>query len=426
MEGSRRFTTDPLTINQMSAPNTSDTNHLRLTVCQMCAKLSQVSSWRCQVPRRAGQIVPRGESRWLVRVFLGRDATGGRRYHNQTVHGTKKDAQKYLTKAQRDLDLGQFVEPSDRPLEGFLSEWLAGSVAARVTPRTADAYSALIRLHINPVLGNRKLSLLTSADIQKLYAGMTERGLSPRTVRYTHAVLSMALDQAVKWSFLAKNPAKAVDLPRNRPQEMRFFTREQATAFLTAAESDRWHVLWHLLLVTGMRPGEALALKWSDLDGQRVRIQRNLVRSPDGRWVLKEPKTQRGIRAVAVPAATTDLLQRHRRHQLEERLKAGPGYEDRGFVFAATNGNPLDWHVLVQRHFNAIIKAAGLPRIRPYDLRHTTATLLLAAGENIKVVSERLGHANAAMTLNVYSHVLPDMQEAAAGRMAESLSLETG
>jgi len=376
--------------------------------------------------RRSGQVIDRGDGIWLVRVFLGRDARGRRRYHNKTVHGTKRDAQRYLTKAQRDNDLGQFVEPSDRPLETFLQEWLAGAVAARVTAKTAADYASLLRLHVTPVLGDRKLSQLASADIQKLYTGMLERGLSARTIRYTHAVLSMALDQAVKWSFLAKNPAKAVDLPRNRPQEMRFFTREQATAFLAAAEADRWRALWHLLLVTGMRPGEALGLKWSDLDGQRVRIQRNLVRSPDGRWVLKEPKTQRGIRAVAVPAATTDSLQRHRRHQLEERLMAGPGYVDQGLVFAATNGNPLDWHVLVQRHFNAIIKAAGLPRIRPYDLRHTTATLLLAAGENIKVVSERLGHANAAMTLNVYSHVLPDMQEAAAARMAESLSLGTG
>ncbi len=313
------------------------------------------------------------------------------RYHNKTVHGTKKDAQRYLTKSQRENDLGQFVEPSDRPLEIFLQEWLAGAVAARVTAKTASDYASLLRLHVTPTLGNRKLSHLASADIQKLYTGMLERGLSARTVRYTHAVLSSALQQAVKWGLLSRNPAKAVDLPRNTQREMTALSPEQATSFLVAAQGDRWHPLWHLLLVTGMRPGEALALRWSDLDGQKVRIQRNLVRHADGRWELKEPKTQRGRRTVTIPTATTVLLQQHRRTQVEERLKVGPEYTDQSFVFAASNGSPLDWRVLVQRHFNKLVKAAGLPRIRPYDLRHTAATLLLADGENVKVVSERLG-----------------------------------
>ena len=367
--------------------------------------------------RRAGQVLARADGIWMVRVFLGRDARGRRRYHNKTVHGTKKDAQRYLTKAQRDNDLGQFVEPSDRPLETFLQEWLAGAVAARVTAKTASDYASLLRLHVTPSLGDRKLSQLASVDIQKLYTGMLERGLSARTIRYTHAVLSSALQQSVKWGLLSRNPAKAVDLPRNDQREMKVLSPKQATAFLTAAKDDRWNALWHLLLVTGMRPGEALALRWSDLDGEKVRIQRNLVRHADGRWELKEPKTQRGRRTVSIPPATATLLQQHRRAQLEERLQAGPEYVDQGFVFAATNGSPLDWRILVQRHFNKVIKAAGIPRIRPYDLRHTTATLLLADGENVKVVSERLGHASAALTLDVYSHVLPDMQHGAAERM---------
>jgi len=362
-------------------------------------------------------VVARAEGIWLVRVFLGRDARGRRRYHNKTVHGTKKDAQRYLTKAQRDNDLGQFIEPSDRPFETFLQEWLAGAVAARVTAKTASDYASLLRLHVTPSLGDRKLSQLASVDIQKLYTGMLERGLSARTIRYTHAVLSSALQQAVKWDLLSRNPAKAVDLPRNDQREMKVLSPEQATAFLTAAKDDRWYALWHLLLVTGMRPGEALALRWSDLEGQKVRIQRNLVRHADGRWELKEPKTQRGRRTVSIPPATATLLQQHRRVQIEERVKSRREYVDQEFVFAAGNGSPLDWRILVQRHFDKVIKAAGLPRIRPYDLRHTAATLLLADGENVKVVSERLGHASAALTLDVYSHVLPDMQHGAAERM---------
>ena len=373
------------------------------------------------VGRRSGQIVARADGIWLVRVFLGRDAGGRRRYHNKTVHGTRKDAQRYLTKSQRDNDLGQFVEPSDRPLEGYLQDWLLGAAAARVTAKTASDYGSLLRLHVNPVLGDRKLSQLASADIQKLYSAMLERGLSPRTIRYTHSVLSSALQQAVKWGLLSRNPAKAVDLPRNTQREMKALSPAQATAFLVVAQGDRWHPLWHLLLVTGMRPGEALALRWSDLDGQKVRIQRNLVRHADGRWELKEPKTQRGRRTVTISAATAVLFQQHRRSQVEERLKLGPEYTDRSFVFAASNGSPLDWRVLVQRHFNKLIKASGLPRIRPYDLRHTSATLLLGEGVNVKVVSERLGHASAALTLDVYAHVTPDMQDEAADRMQKVL-----
>jgi len=166
-----------------------------------------------------------------------------------------------------------------------------------------------------------------------------------------------------------------------------------------------------------MRPGEALALRWSDIDGSKIRIQRNLVRYPDGRWELKEPKTPRARRTVAVPEMTQVMLRQERRDQVEARLKAGSAYEDRDFVFAAGNGSPLDWRVVVQRHFHSILKRAGLPRIRPYDLRHTSATLLLADGVNVKVVSERLGHASAALTLDVYAHVTPDMQAEAADRM---------
>ncbi|MSR06985.1 MAG: site-specific integrase [Gemmatimonadetes bacterium] len=142
-----------------------------------------------------------------------------------------------------------------------------------------------------------------------------------------------------------------------------------------------------------------------------------LARYSDGTWELKEPKTPRARRTVTVPKSVIGTLQRHRKAQLEERLRVGEGYTDHRLIFAATNGSPLDWRVVVQRHFNRVIREAGIRRIRPYDLRHTCATLLLGAGENVKVVSERLGHASAALTLDVYSHVLPDMQQGAAERM---------
>jgi integrase len=246
---------------------------------------------------------------------------------------------------------------------------------------------------------------------------MTERKLSARTVRYTHSVLRSALEQAVKWGLLSRNPTKHVDLPRMERRELSVLSVEELGRFLEAAREDRWYALWELLAATGMRPAEALGLKWADIEGHRIRIQRSLVRHSDGRWTLKEPKTSRARRTVTIPKTVEQTLQRHRKEQVEQRLQAGPEYQDHGFVFAVSNGSPLDWKVVVQRHFKPIRKRAGLPGLRPYDLRHTCATLLLGSGENVKVVSERLGHASAALTLDVYSHVLPDMQQRAAERL---------
>ncbi len=373
--------------------------------------------------RKPGQVIPKGPNKWLARAFLGRGADGKRRYHSRVLRGSKKDAQRYLNKVHREIDLGEFVEPSDQPLRDYLSEWVESTLAARVTDKSRSDYESLIRLYIEPALGDRRLSQLTSAEIQRVYNSLIERGLSARTVRYTHSVLHSALEQAVKWGLLSRNPAKLIDLPRQQTKEMQVLSVEEVGRFLRAARQDRWYALWELLVTTGLRPGEALALKWSDIDlaDGRIHVQRCLVRPPRSGWSLKEPKTARGRRTVTLPPAVSRTLRKHRTEQLEERLHAGSQYEDRDFVFTTTNGSPLDWKVLVRRHFKRIVQTAGVPPIRPYDLRHTCATLLLAAGENVKVVSERLGHASAALTLDVYSHVLPDMQQRAADRLESIL-----
>lgn len=367
----------------------------------------------------AGSIVARGERTWLVRVFMGRDANGKQVFHNRTVHGTKKDAQAYLNAVLRERDLGTFVDPAPITLGAYLDRWLNEAAKPKVRERTHADYASLLARYVRPVLGGRRLRDLTPLDVQALYTSMLERGLSPRTVRYTHAVLSSALKQAVRWGMLARNVAELVDLPRQERREMRALSPEEAGRFLDAAKGDRWGVLFAFALTTGMRPGEYLALRWADVDlkAGTATVRQALVRTK-GEWRFEEPKTAKSRRTVPLPASTSKALALHRVQQAEARLRAGAEWCDLGLVFAGEDGQPLDERNLVRRHFKPILQAAGLPGdLRLYDLRHTCATLLLAAGVNPKIVAERLGHASVTITLDTYSHVLPTLQRDATDRL---------
>jgi integrase len=259
---------------------------------------------------------------------------------------------------------------------------------------------------------------------------MLADGLSARTVRYCHAVLTSALKQAVKWELLFQNAASLVDLPRQARREMRALSPVEAIRFLSAAREDRYGVLFELALITGMRPEEYLALQWKDVELGKgtVTVQRTLIwRRRDGGWYYGEPKTRGSYRRIPIPFSLVRSLSAHKKHQAEERLKAGPNHRDNNLVFATTVGGPLMPQNLVRRHFKPILKKANLPTsIRLYDLRHSCATLLLAAQENPKVVSERLGHATITLTLDTYTHVLPSMQKAASQKLENMLFRKTG
>lgn len=381
-------------------------------------------------PRQRGSIKQKREGLYLVSVFLGRDANGKRKYVAKQVEGTIKQAQKVLTEALRDLDAGTFVEPTSLLLNNYLDRWLETAARPRVTERTHVGYKRLLDCHVKPDLGLRKLSDVRPLHIQKLYTDMQGRGLSARTVRYLHAVLSSALKQAVRWGMLPRNPAEWVELPKQARKEMHALSPDEAAHFLKAAAEDRWGVLFAFALATGMRPEEYLGLQWKDVDleGGTVTVRRALIwRAKGGGWYFGEPKTARSRRQIPLPASTLRALAEHRRQQVAERLKAGAGYQPNDLVFATPEGGPLLPGNLKRRHFRPILKTAKLPKdFRLYDLRHSCATLLLAAGEHPKVVSERLGHASITLTLDVYSHVLPTMQEAASRKLESLLYGKTG
>lgn len=394
----------------------------------------------------AGQIIKRGDRTWVVRVFTGRGSDGKRRYLNKTIKGNKKDAENYLNSTLTQISTGTFVEPVRLTVDEYLKKWLATAAKPRLRERSLDDYTEKLRRYVEPVIGGQRLSDVRSLDVQSIYSAMAERKLSARTIRYTHSILASAFKQAVKWNLLLRSPCDAVELPRLARSEMLALSPEAALRFLDAASKDGQGIIFVFALATGMRPGEYLALKWSDLDWDKetATVRRTLVWRKGGGWAFGEPKTSRSRHTMRLPVTLLRALKAHRRIQGEARLKAGPAYENNDLVFAITAGTPHNLRNLTQRHFRPILTRAGTPkddekesevraawpygltRLRLYDLRHSCATLLLAGGENPKVVSERLGHASIVLTLDTYSHVLPSMQQAAAEKLETILFQCTG
>jgi integrase len=374
--------------------------------------------------RRTGQIIRRGDARFVVRIYLGSDANGKRRYHNHTVRGTKKDAQSWLTAALRRLDLGESLEMTTLSLNDYLDQWLVTAVTPKVRTHTLDDYTRTLARYVRPKLGKHKLTSITPMDLQALYGGMLADGLTARTVRLVHAVLSSAFKQGIRWQMLQQNPCANVELPKQQRKEMTALSPEQAARFLTAIQDNRYGILFSLMLATGIRPSEAYGLQWADLDWQRglITIQRKLTRLRTGGWQFDEPKTVKSRRSIPLPASLLEALKTHRKAQLEERMRWGGEWQDNDLVFTSESGTPIHQRNLMRRYYKPALAKAGLPAsLRLYDLRHTCATLLLADGENLKVVSERLGHSTITLTADVYAHVSESMQRQATDRMERLL-----
>lgn len=368
-----------------------------------------------------GQIIKRTDTSWQIKVYVGRE-NGKRKWKYKTLQGTRADAQKALTKMLRELDTGTYVEPTNLTVEAYLERWLETAARPRVRDNTFKSYAYTLRRHVVPHIGQQKLEKLTPLEIQGMLGSLQSQGLL-RTAGIAQMVLSCALKQAVKWRLLSTNPAAYVDKPRKQRTEMLALGPEQAARFLEAAALNRWGVYFAFAIATGMRPSEIFGLTWDDVDleaGQVV-VRRGRTRKVDGGWHLTPPKTSRSRRTIPLPATVARQLREHRRAQLEERLAAGPDYADGGFVFANPKGQPMADRT-IGYHLKRVLADAGLPKeFRLYDLRHTCATLLLAANVNPKIVSERLGHSTVVLTLDTYSHVLPTMQRAAADQLEAML-----
>lgn len=385
-----------------------------------------------------------GETRYRLRYYVGR--AGGKQTVKTETFRKKRDADSRAAKIHTMKDEGVLVTPSKETLAGYLGRWLTQVKEGEVRARTLDDYRSIIRRYIEappkgtPAIGKVRLNRLTPAAFRSLYDHLRrEMHLAPRTIEYVHTVLRQALKQAVLDGDLARNPTDGVKVKTQKLEDgeengqesrtVNAMTEQEAGQFLEQARADRYYALWCVLLTGGLRPGEAFGLQWEDvdLDTGKLHVRRSLTRRGiKASWRLTEPKTKRARRVVPLPAMAVRALREWRVKQVEERVEIGSEYENNDFVFATEFGKPLHGENLTRRNFHRIMAAAKLgtwegkrfrPAFRVYDLRHTCATLLLLKGESAKVVSERLGHASIVLTLDTYSHVLPDMQEAAAAKM---------
>jgi integrase len=372
-----------------------------------------------------GSVYQRKDGTWAAAVMVGRKANGTP--DRRTVYGkTRAEAVRKLDELRQRAAGGLITEPNRLTVEAFLTQWLRDCVALNSRPSTLTTYTVLARKHVMPCIGAVKLSALRPAHIQSVYAAMLAKGRASATVRTVHALLHRAFKQAVGWGYLPRNPTDEAAPPALRRREMQTLSVTEANRLVAMAyaDEDRYAPLWRLLVDTGARIGEALALTWTDLnvDKATLTIQRTLRGcNRDGSPRFGPPKTERSRRTVTLTPETVKALRTHRAHQNEEKLAYGPDYADHGLIFARCIGIATP-HRTAFDAFRRALRRAGLSEaVRLHDLRHTSATLMLESGLNPRVVADRLGHSGVGITLSVYAHVTPSMEAEAAARLARVL-----
>ncbi len=368
-----------------------------------------------------GSVSRRADGSWLAQLTL----PDGRRVSRYAK--TQADALRKLAALRRDRDEGMPVVSSERRTVGeYLESWLEMK-APGVRRDVRATYGFYVSSYIVPSIGRVRLSRLTAEHVQRMIADLSapSRALAPATVHKAFSVLRSALNQAVRLGLVPRNVALLVERPRVGRREMRCWNPEEALRFLDVArrEQPRLFALYVVALTTGMREGELLALRWRDVSldeaslSGAVRVQNTLHWREDGRMALEEVKTPMSRRHVQLSSYAVRVLLQHRAAQDEERRRLGVIWRDHELVFCNRIGGALRVSILRRRSFLRLVELGGVPRIRFYDLRHTAATLLLIAGVHPKIVSEMLGHSSVAITLSIYSHVLPMIQGEAAAAM---------
>src|SRR3989440_1802729 len=344
--------------------------------------------------------------RWVAEITL---TTGKRK---KAYCKTKQEAERKRNEMLRELERGMLATGPQRKLGEYIQDWLENTHKSKLRLSVYLNYRKHVK-HIVAGLGDIWLQKLTPQQVQGFLSKKLSEGLSPKYVREMLGVLSLALNNAVKWGYLLRNVCELVTRPRIPKHEIAPLTLDQARRFRQHIQGHRFEVLITMAVVTGMRRGELLSLRWSDIDFQRniLQVLHTVDRFAGHGYVEGEPKSAAGVRSIRLPGFLADMLKQHRVQQLV-RKSGSKTWEERDLVFPNSRGGYLHPNHLGEA-FRALLEEAGLPAIRFHDLRHSAATILLSMGGNIKVIQEMLGHSDISITLRVYGHLLPSMQQEA-------------
>lgn len=375
-----------------------------------------------------GHIRRRGERSWEIKFDVGTNPLTGRRqtrYHS--FKGTKREAEAELVRLKGSANRGEYIDPSKSTLSEFLDQW-EGWAATQVSAKTLERYKELLKHHVRPHLGAARIQKLKTVNFAELYGRLQRAkpegsGLAPRTVGHVHRLLHRVFVSAVKWSVVTGNPVSAAEPPRVQQAEIEILTPDQIKGALAALRDRQLYPIAVVALATGMRRGEIVALRWSDIDmdGGRIRVERSLEQTNAG-LSYKSPKTKAGRRSVSIPPSIVAELRRHWREQQELRLALGLGKsspDDLAFPRPDGTAWPPD---SLTADWARTVRMLKLPRVTFHALRHTHVSQLIAAGLDVVTVSRRIGHANPTVTLRVYAHLFGDTDERASVAVETALA----
>jgi len=361
-----------------------------------------------------GSIRKRGASSWELTIDLAYDAQGRRQRKFVTVRGTKRQGNAKLREFLAEHDKGKPLETSNRMVRQFIARWLQEYVAVQVKASTATHYEQTMRSHILPALGEIPLAKLQPQDTSAMLGAARQKGLADSTVRLVY-IINEALNCAVKWGILYRNPATLLDPPRVPRHSIKAMDLEQARAFLAATKGSPYEALFHFIAYTGCRRGEALALRWQDIDMQNglISFVQNVYRVGRRGLIVQPVKTNASAASLDMDEELASLLRAHRIQQLEHRLRVGDAYDDHDLVFSNDLGGYRD-PPSVSQAFARFARRAGVEGFTLHGLRHFRAAVLIKAGLHPKIIQERLRHDNIGITLDIYGHLMPGLQKEAA------------
>jgi len=360
------------------------------------------------------------DGRWIGALTIGYSSNG--RLLRKTVSAkTRSEVVRKLKSLQRQFDEGLPLPDATLTVAQLLNSWYSDVLRHQVAPSASSNYKSVADCHIIPVLGRKLVVKLTTADVDRLISQKMDSGLSVSSVQRIRFVLAQAIDQGIRWGSVSRNVARLSRAPKAKRSEGRTLTPAQARTLLEALNGHRNEVLYVLMLTTGLRRGEALGLQWKDFDRELATISvRRQLKREGGVLVLSDTKTSRSRRSVNIPVRLVRALESQEIRQAEECRRVGADQEAMDFIFTSSAGTPLDPRNL-NREFHDICAKAGLGHWHPHELRHSAASLMLAQGVKLQVVSEVLGHSSIRMTADVYGHILAPDREAAAKAMSSVL-----